>query len=306
MLDLLGRSDRTEVKAKGSMFELIYRHDPSRLTERQAPADAAEACRWLEEGNRSFASLASGAPDGRRVVYLSLEDIGVATEGSVPKQQPFAVVLGCSDARVPIELIFDRACNEVFVVRVAGNVLGQEQLGSIDYAVENLGRNLKLLVVLGHSQCGAVTAAVDVYLRPAEYLGLLASHPIRAIVNSLLPAVRGAAIVLAARWGEEVVRHPGYRAALIECAVTLNAALKASILRGEFGEPTKDRGIVFGVYDLGSRRVHVPLPGPEGEDPGIRLVEAPANREAFRQLGAQVAGSPLIARMLGRAGGEAP
>src|SRR5262249_10138853 len=146
-------------------------------------------------------------------------DIGIAAERGGPKQRPFAVVLGCSDARVPIELIFDRACNELFVVRVAGNVLGQEQLGSIDYAVDNLGQNLKLLVALGHSGCGAVTAAVDAFLRPTEYLGLLSSHHVRAIVNSLFPAVRGAAQALTVQWGEDVVKKPGYRAALIESGV---------------------------------------------------------------------------------------
>jgi hypothetical protein len=107
------------------MFEIIYRYDPSRPAERQLPADAAQARQRLEEGNRAFSNLAPGMPEGSRVIYLNLEDLGVVDSG-VPKQLPFAVVLGCSDARVPIELIFDRACNELFVVRVAGNVLGQE------------------------------------------------------------------------------------------------------------------------------------------------------------------------------------
>jgi carbonic anhydrase len=98
---------------------------------------------------------------------------------------------------VPIELVFDQACNDLFVVRVAGNVLGQEQLGSVGYAMDHLGQHLKLLVALGHSRCGAVTAAVDAFLRPTEYLGLLSNHYVRAIVNSLLPAVRGAAAALA-------------------------------------------------------------------------------------------------------------
>src|SRR5262245_28226101 len=108
------------------MFEIIYRYDPSRPTVRQPPADAGEARRLLEEGNRTFVNLASGGPEGSRVVYFDLADIGVAVERGVIKQRPFAVVLGCSDARVPIELIFDRAFNELFVVRVAGNILGQE------------------------------------------------------------------------------------------------------------------------------------------------------------------------------------
>src|SRR5262249_28648319 len=222
-----------------------------------------------------------------------------------PKQRPFAVVLGCSDARVPIELIFDRACNELFVVRVAGNVLGQEQLGSIDYAVDNLGKDLKLLVSLGHSKCGAVTAAVDAFLRPAEYLGLLSSHHVRAIVNSIFPAVRGAATAMGMHWGEDVAKKPGYRAALIESAVVLNAALTASILREEFARPPKAMGVVFGVYDLASRRVHVPLTASDEGDAGVALVEAPASQDEFRQLAAKVVGSASINGLLAKASGRA-
>jgi len=281
------------------MFELIYRCDPSRPTDRQAPADAAEACRRLEEGNRNFAALGTGSPDASRVVYFSLADIGVATEGPVPTQQPFAVVLGCSDARVPIELIFDRACNELFVVRVAGNVLGQEELGSIDYAVERLGSNLKLIVVLGHSRCGAVTAAVDAFLQPGEYLSLLASHHIRAIVNSVFPAVQGAATVLAAAWGPDVVRRSGYRTALIECAVILNAALTASILREEFKEFAHEGRIVFSRYDLASRRVHVPMTPAEASASVGHLLVAPSTREEFRTFAAQVAVGPDVGQFLG-------
>jgi carbonic anhydrase len=283
------------------VFEIIYRYDPSRPTPRQAPVDAAEACRRLEDGNQSFVDLASGSLEGSRIVYFDLADIGVAVDSGGPKQRPFAVVLGCSDARVPIELIFDRACNELFVVRVAGNILGQEQLGSIDYAVDNLGQNLKLLVVLGHSKCGAVTAAVDAFLRPAEYLGLLSSHHVRAIVNGLFPSVRGAATALAIQWGDDVNKRAGYRVALIEAAVVLNAALTASILRQEFSSGERSVGVVFGVYDLGSRRVQVPLAGPGegGVAARVHLVQAPANREEFRQLAGQVVNSLLIRQLLG-------
>jgi carbonic anhydrase len=278
------------------MFELIYRYDPARPAARQPPADAAEARRRLEEGNAAFASLGAPGANASRVVYLDPQDLGVAAEGGAPTQRPFAVVLGCSDARVPTELIFDRACNELFVVRVAGNVLGQEQLGSIDYAVENLGPGLKLLVVLGHSGCGAVTAAVDAFLRPTDYLALLSSHHIRPIVNSLFPAVRGASAALATAWGEGVTRRPGYRAALIECAVTINAALKAAILRSAFADPAQDRRFVFGVYDLATRRVNVPLA--EG-DAVSRLVEAPGGRDEFRRFAGAAAAAPVVDRLLG-------
>jgi carbonic anhydrase len=279
------------------MFEIIYRYDPARLSPRQPPANPDEACRRLEEGNGVFACLGTEKPDVSKVVYFDLEDIGLSEHGDAPKQKPFAVVLGCSDARVPTELIFDRACNELFVVRVAGNVLGQEELGSIDYAVTNFGDDLKLLVVLGHSKCGAVTAAADVYLKPEMYLGLLASHHVRLIVNSLSPVVRGAAQVLTTRWGEEVVRRPGYRAALIECAVILNAALKASILREQFASPAARRRVVFGVYDLASRRVGVPRDLPN-DTQSCGLVDAPSGPEDFRQLADQVAHSALMLSLL--------
>jgi carbonic anhydrase len=165
------------------MFDIIYRYDPSQSSERRNPEDASEACRRLEEGNRLLASLTIDAADGCRIVPIDLEDVGIVAQGEILKQQLFAVVLGCADARVPTEVIFDRTCNELFVVRVAGNILGQEQLGSVDYALEHLGSNLKALVVLGHSQCGAVTAAVDSFLEPVEYLGLASSHQIRSIAR---------------------------------------------------------------------------------------------------------------------------
>ena len=123
------------------MFDIIYRFDPSRRQGRRLPADAGEARRTLEQGSEEFASLGAGAAgegrDTSRVIYFNLADVGVDPQQDVPKQEPFAAVLGCSDARVPMELVFDRACNELFVVRVAGNVLGREELGSLDYAVAN-------------------------------------------------------------------------------------------------------------------------------------------------------------------------
>ena len=88
----------------------------------------------------------------------------VEGENRGPKQRPFAAVLGCSDARVPIELIFNEGPNDLFVIRVAGNGLGSEVLGSLKYAVEHLGGSMKIVAVLGHSGCGAVSSAVDVYL----------------------------------------------------------------------------------------------------------------------------------------------
>jgi carbonic anhydrase len=285
------------------MFELIYRYDPAQPFLRQPPANAAEARQRLEEGNREFSSIlwdeTSGSTSSSRVILFDLADIGIDLASGAPRQQPFAVVVGCSDARVPTELIFNRACNELFVVRVAGNILGLEGLGSIDYAIDHLGGSLRLLVVLGHSQCGAVTAAVDAFLRPAEYLAVAGTHPLRSIINGLLAAVRGAALALSRTWGDDVEQRPGYRAALIDAAVPINAALTAAILQQEFARAVA-RGVrvVFGVYDLVTRHVSVPLEDPAAIDREIHLIEAPLDQEGFQRLGLQVAGSDQVRRRL--------
>lgn len=129
---------RSDARTAGrDLFEIIYRHDPARPHTASLPRDAREAKRCLEGGNQDFAHAFDCIPTRqgvlRRIVPFDPRDLGVSrTAGAPPKQQPFAVVLGCSDARVPTELIFNQCCNELFVVRVAGNVLGSEVLGSID------------------------------------------------------------------------------------------------------------------------------------------------------------------------------
>ena len=103
----------------------------------------------LKEGNRRF---------------LSGELTGLATFGPRDREQlvigqhPFAVILGCSDSRVPIELLFDQGFGDLFVIRIAGNVVARSQLGSVEYAIQELG--VKLVVVMGHAHCGAVAAAI--------------------------------------------------------------------------------------------------------------------------------------------------
>ena len=109
----------------------------------------------------------------------------------MPKQSPFAAVLGCSDARVPIELVFNEGPNDLFVVRVAGNGIGSDVLGSLRYTIEHLRDSLRLVVVLGHSGCGAISTAVDMFMEPAGYtmqeeLGRPASGRIRAVYGVYL------------------------------------------------------------------------------------------------------------------------
>lgn len=97
-------------------------------------------------------------------------------------QHPVAVVLACSDSRVPPELLFDMGLGEIFTVRTAGNVIGPHEIGSIEYAVEHL--DVKLVIVLGHERCGAVTAAYEAYVSHKESEGNIGS-----IVESINPAI---------------------------------------------------------------------------------------------------------------------
>jgi carbonic anhydrase len=282
------------------MIDIIYRFVPE--LRREQPADAEEARQRLEAGNRAFAELLTAAPGGKaaepRIIPFDLRELGIADDaGEAPAQAPFALVLGCSDARVPTELIFSQACNDLFVVRVAGNVLGSDCLGSIDYAVDHLRDSLKLLVVLGHSGCGAVTAAVDAFLAPGNYLSLATSHALRSVVDRIYVAARAAARSLETVWGADVIHRPGYRPALIETTILFNAALAAYTLQGEMSERVATGcRVAYGVYDLVTHRVG--LPAHSGADSGVRLVAPPRDREDFTQLAAQLASGDGVRRSL--------
>lgn len=102
---------------------------------------------------------------------------------SVAPQDPIAIVLGCSDSRVPAEIVFDQGLGDLFVIRVAGNVVAPSQIGSVEFAAEQFGT--PLVVVLGHSQCGAVGATIQELRRPTE----TRSPNLRAIVDRIRPAV---------------------------------------------------------------------------------------------------------------------
>ncbi len=107
-------------------------------------------------------------------------------------QAPFAIVLGCSDSRVPAEIVFDQGLGDLFVIRVAGNIVASSQVGSVEFAAEQFGT--RLVVVLGHAQCGAIQATVDALRAPDPS----ASRGVRSIVDRIRPSVEG---VLAAGRG---------------------------------------------------------------------------------------------------------
>src|SRR5262249_15942845 len=186
--------------------EIAYQYGAMDGPVRPRPPDADAALLRLNDGNRTFAELLNGLRDGgrpgRRVVQVDPRDLGLLPdENGAASQRPFAAVLGCSDARVPLELIFNEGANDLFVVRVAGNGLGSDVLGSLKYAIEQLGGSLKLVVVLGHSGCGAVSAAVDIFLNPGGYLPLVTRHSLREILDRLLIVVHASARKLTTSFG---------------------------------------------------------------------------------------------------------
>ena len=283
--------------------EITYRFEGHDGPVRGRPADAVAAQRRMDDGSRAFADLFAGADaqagPARRVIPIDPRDLGLLQGGAaVPRQQPYAAVLGCSDARVPLELIFNEGPNDLFVVRVAGNTLGDDVRGSLDYALEHLAESLKLVVVLGHSGCGAVTAAVDAFLDPAGYLSLASKHMVRMVVDRLQVVVHASARRMEAAFGPGITRHPRYRETLIELAVVTNAALAAYTLQREVGDGSAGGvRVAYGVYVLADRTVWAPRCG---SDEVVCLAAPPANAEAFVEFGNAVFRSERIAGMLAR------
>jgi len=280
-------------------IDYVYRFDPQNPTAKQIPPDAEVARRTLEEGNRTFSQwmescrTSSISPDEPRfIVPCNAVEVGiVATQGVMPRPSPFAVVVGCSDARVPTEMLFGQGFNDLFVIRVAGNVLGDECMGSIDFALTSLSESVKVVVMLAHSGCGAVTGAVDAYLQPLKFWSKTTSPNLRAILQRIFVAVREAAGAIEKVWGNDARQKPGYREALIETAVCVNAAQAAYNLHQEVERAGKwEIEVLYGVYNLFTHKVSAPLDARSVEkDTNVRLAYAPTNPRDFQSLGMRVA-----------------
>jgi carbonic anhydrase len=134
---------------------------------------ALDALNRLRDGNRRFAADQPSHGEDAKSHRQEL------TRG----QEPFAIILGCSDSRVPAEIIFDQGLGDLFVIRVAGNIVAPSQIGSVEFAASKFGT--RLVVVLGHSQCGAIEETVSQLRSPAEEN----SRNIGAIVNFVRPSV---------------------------------------------------------------------------------------------------------------------
>lgn len=136
---------------------------------------AREALALLREGNRRFfAEVRSDDDLTSRNRRMALTDV----------QAPFAIILGCSDSRVPAELIFDQGLGDLFVIRVAGNIVAPSQVGSVEFAAERF--HTRLVVVLGHSNCGAIDATIEELGRPSKDQ----SRNLRSIVDRIRPSVQ--------------------------------------------------------------------------------------------------------------------
>ncbi|MGD0647477.1 MAG: carbonic anhydrase [Acidobacteriaceae bacterium] len=122
---------------------------PPAHAQEPAPTTPDEALKMLMDGNKRF--------DANNLTSIA-HDLKLLREHNVDKQEPFAAVLSCADSRVPVELVFDQTIGHIFVCRVAGNIINAEIIGSLEYGAAVLG--VKVLIVMGHSGCGAVKAAI--------------------------------------------------------------------------------------------------------------------------------------------------
>lgn len=167
---------------------------------------AVDALRRLQEGNRRFTS---------NVRSLDAFTSHARRGELAASQEPFAIILGCSDSRVPAEIVFDQGLGDLFVIRVAGNIVAPSQVGSVEFAAAKF--STRLVVVLGHSQCGAITATLEELQRPTANQ----SRNLKSIVDRVRPSVEGLL--------ETELRHD--LDALVSRAVRQNIRVSANHLR---------------------------------------------------------------------------
>jgi carbonic anhydrase len=167
--------------------------------------EAGEALRRLKEGNERFVaglrSLEAMASPERRAELAAA-------------QNPFAIVLGCSDSRVPAEVVFDQGLGDLFVIRVAGNIVAPSQVGSVEFAASKF--DAQLVVILGHTQCGAIAATLEAVRNPTRH-----SANLRSIVDRIRPSIE---TLIAAGIGDDEER-------LVRQAVRANVRASADHLR---------------------------------------------------------------------------
>ena len=166
---------------------------------------AREALERLRAGNQRFVSaIRNGDALARQTL-----------PGELSSQEPFAIILGCSDSRVPAEIVFDQGLGDLFVIRVAGNIVAPSQVGSVEFAAARFGT--RLVVVLGHSQCGAIQATLEELQQPTANQ----SWNLHSIVERVRPSVEGLLTT-------ELRNHP---AELVRQAIRANILVSTNHLR---------------------------------------------------------------------------
>ena len=203
----------------------------------QRPETAEQALEMLKQGNARFVENVQN-PQSTLLASNALTHV----------HEPFAIILGCSDARVPAEIVFDQGLGDLFVIRVAGNVVAPSQIGSVEFAAEKFGT--KLVVVLGHSHCGAVTACVETLINPDQQF----SPNLRSIVDRIRPSVYNLHEIYTAN-GQDIDAQE-----LINRGIKANVRMSVTQLKhgSRILEDAVNNGsliIVGAVYDLDTGKV---------------------------------------------------
>lgn len=201
------------------------------------PETAEQALEMLKQGNARFVENVQN-PQSTLLASNALTHV----------HEPFAIILGCSDARVPAEIVFDQGLGDLFVIRVAGNVVAPSQIGSVEFAAEKFGT--KLVVVLGHSHCGAVTACVETLINPDQQF----SPNLRSIVDRIRPSVYNLHEIYTAN-GQDIDAQE-----LINSGIKANVRMSVTQLKhgSRILEDAVNNGsliIVGAVYDLDTGKV---------------------------------------------------
>ena len=201
------------------------------------PETAEQALEMLKQGNARFVENVQN-PQSTLLASNALTHV----------HEPFAIILGCSDARVPAEIVFDQGLGDLFVIRVAGNVVAPSQIGSVEFATEKFGT--KLVVVLGHSHCGAVTACVETLINPDQQF----SPNLRSIVDRIRPSVYNLHEIYTAN-GQDIDAQE-----LINRGIKANVRMSVTQLKhgSRILEDAVNNGsliIVGAVYDLDTGKV---------------------------------------------------
>ena len=201
------------------------------------PETAEQALEMLKQGNARFVENVQN-PQSTLLASNALTHV----------HEPFAIILGCSDARVPAEIVFDQGLGDLFVIRVAGNVVAPSQIGSVEFATEKFAT--KLVVVLGHSHCGAVTACVETLINPYQQF----SPNLRSIVDRIRPSVYNLHEIYTAN-GQDIDAQE-----LINRGIKANVRMSVTQLKhgSRILEDAVNNGsliIVGAVYDLDTGKV---------------------------------------------------